>query len=81
MKTIWLHADIRKAGSTAIQDFLCKNRDALLKKGYDYPIDFHPKALQSYRLGLTGMPQCGNINHIITNSFAQKKRNHGANDW
>ncbi len=69
MRTIWLHIGMRKAGSTAIQDFLCKNQKRMLELGYDYPTDFSPHAQRSLALGIKGLPQCGNLNHIITNAF------------
>ena len=47
MRTIWLHAGIRKAGSTAIQDFLCKNKKKLFESGYYYPTNFHPEEKKS----------------------------------
>lgn len=74
MKTIWLHIGIRKSGSTAIQDFLCHNKEKLLEMGYDYPTDFSPEAKNSLRLGLLRLPQCGNINHLVTNAFKAEKQ-------
>ena len=72
MKTIWLHIGTRKAGSTAIQDFLCHNQKQLLEMGYDYPTNFSEQAKQSLKNALMGLPQCGNLNQLILNSLSKQ---------
>src|SRR5947208_827712 len=34
----WLHIGIEKTGTTSIQEFLALNREALLEKGFLYPV-------------------------------------------
>ncbi len=66
MRTIWLHIGIRKAGSTTIQNFLCKNQRQLDNLGYYYPTDFSEAARESFELGVNGQPQNGNLRDFIT---------------
>ena len=59
-KTVHLHIGLPKTGTTALQYFLDKNRDALQREGFLFPkIAWHHHSQHKLAFGLRGMPYKG----------------------
>lgn len=64
MKTLYIHIGTPKTGSSAIQSFLCQNREVLTQKGFCYPefpfrYDYVSKRRNGYFLHAEGLGNKG----------------------